>query len=900
MSLTVSYCCLGFFFPNSLFPGMQTHNLELKKLVYLYVMNYAKSQPDRAILAVNTFHKDASDPNPLIRALAVRTMGCIRVTQITEYLTQPLTLCLKDQDPYVRKTAAVAVAKLYDINPEAVISQGFLDILRELLADSNPMVVSNAVAALSEISEASKEEVFKVDGAILAKLLAALNECTEWGQVFILDSLAKYKPRDTRDAEAICERVSIRFNHSNSAVVLSAVKVVMLTLPFITNADLVKTYIRKLSPPLITLLSSGKEPEIQYVALRNINLVVQRQPEILQGEIKIFFCKYNDPIYVKLEKLELMIMLATEKNIETVLSEFKEYATMVDVEFVRKSVRAIGRCAIKLEAAAERCIQVLLELIQTKVNYVVQEAVIVIKDIFRKYPNKYESIIATLCENLETLDEPEAKASMVWIIGEYADRIENAAELLDRFLEGFADESAQVQLQLLTAVVKLFLKKPKDTEEMVKRVLAKATQEADNPDLRDRGFMYWRLLSANPEAAKGVVLGERPLIKDKSSALDDELLQLLISNIGTLSSVFHKPPAAFVSRVRPGAQQQQRVRLGHDLDDEEEEAGERTPSPPPQQAAGASAPAQGTAPAAPATGQKSIIDLDFLGGTPAPAAPAAAPASSAAALDVLLGVPAVPAAAAVRPAAPAVPDLFGSIPAMPVAPAAAVVQKELLLPAEKGAGMELRGTFVRQNRQLFMDLTCTNKGPAALSQFAMQFNKNSFNLAPAVQPAFGVIAPGMSADALVLLSNQGPLSPPPVSPVIQVAIKNSTGQIFYFTANLPAHLSFIDAPGLDKNTYLAMWRQIPEATEHVINLPLRRVPDANSASAALSSNFIFETARRQAGAEEVIYAAGKLMSGATALVEITVNAAARSFKVATRSSEVSLVPIAEQALQSLL
>ncbi len=68
----------------------------------------------------------------------------------------------------------------------------------------------------------------------------------------------------------------------------------------------------------------------------------------------------------------------------------------------------------------------LLDLIQTKVNYVVQEAIIVIKDIFRKYPNRYESIIATLCANLESLDEPEAKASMIWIIGEYAERIENA------------------------------------------------------------------------------------------------------------------------------------------------------------------------------------------------------------------------------------------------------------------------------------------------------------------------------------------------------------------------------------------------------------------------------------------------------------------------------------------
>ncbi len=119
------------------------------------------------------------------------------------------------------------------------------------------------------------------------------------------------------------------------------------------------------------------------------------------------------------------------------LSELKEYATEVDVDFVRKAVRAIGRCAIKVEPSAERCVSTLLDLIQTKVNYVVQEAIVVIKDIFRKYPNRYESIISTLCENLDTLDEPEARASMIWIIGEYAERIDNADELLESFLEGF-------------------------------------------------------------------------------------------------------------------------------------------------------------------------------------------------------------------------------------------------------------------------------------------------------------------------------------------------------------------------------------------------------------------------------------------------------------------------------
>ena len=63
-----------------------------------------------------------------------------------------------------------------------------------------------------------------------------------------------------------------------------------------------------------------------------------------------------------------------------------------------QAVRAIGRCAVTLERAAERCINVLLELIKQKVNYVVQESIVVIKDIFRRYPNR----CAGCCRNLPT------------------------------------------------------------------------------------------------------------------------------------------------------------------------------------------------------------------------------------------------------------------------------------------------------------------------------------------------------------------------------------------------------------------------------------------------------------------------------------------------------------------
>merc|ERR1719230_2267607 len=279
----------------------------------------------------------------------------------------------------------------------------------------------------------------------------------------------------------------VRLSHANCAVVLSAIKVMMRFMDRIQSPEMVRQLCKKMTPPLITLL--GAEPEIQYVVMRNINLIVQRQPQILQSEERMFVCKYNDPLYVKLEKISVMVQLASERNIVQVLSEFREYASEVDIECVRKSVRAIGQCAIKLDRAAEQCVDCLLDLIKTKVNYVVQEAIVVIRDIFRKYPGRYEVIISDLCENLGSLDEAGARAAMVWILGEYAERIDNADELLEGFLEVFHDEAPQVQLQLVTAIVKMFLKKPAETQELVQRALSLATQDSDKPDLRDRGYI---------------------------------------------------------------------------------------------------------------------------------------------------------------------------------------------------------------------------------------------------------------------------------------------------------------------------------------------------------------------------------------------------------------------------
>ncbi|KAF9264720.1 Adaptor protein complex beta subunit [Marasmius fiardii PR-910] len=520
--------------------------LEIKKMVYLFLVSYGRSKPDLIHLVIPNFLQDCNDRNPLIRALAIRTMSYIPIPVVTDALTDNLRHALKDRDPYVRKTAAICVAKLYTADPRRTEKEGFVELLRDLMLDTNATVVANAVAALSEIGDRQDGVTFRLNLATANKLLVAIPEASEWGQIYILDSLLRYVPEQHADAELMAERILVQLQHANSAVVLTTIKALMYLMNYMANRQLIDHICKKMGPPLVTLLSSGSE--VQYVTLRNILLIIQRRPQVLKNDVRVFFCKYNDPIYVKLAKLEIMYRLARAENAKEVLAELQEYASEVDLDFVRKAVRSIGRLAIKVEAAADDCIQALLNLIETKVTYVVQEAVIVIKDIFRRYPGKYEGIIPTLCENLDSLDEPEAKASMIWIIGQFANIIDNADELLDVLCFSFLDETVEVQLALLTAAVKLFIYKSQSNKakELVHKVLKSATEEIDNPDLRDRGFMYWRMLAINPTVAGEIVLAEKPAITTDSDRMDRGALDQLLLHTGTLGSIYHKNPETFI------------------------------------------------------------------------------------------------------------------------------------------------------------------------------------------------------------------------------------------------------------------------------------------------------------------------------------------------------------------
>ncbi|CAH8441907.1 unnamed protein product [Schistosoma intercalatum] len=815
---------------SALFPDvincMQTDNLELKKLVYLYLMNYAKTQPDTAIMAVNTFVKDCDDPNPLIRALAVRTMGCIRVEKITAYLCDPLRKCLKDEDPYVRKTAAVCVAKLHDIDAQLVEDSGFLELLRDLLCDSNPMVVANAVASITEILEMTNSDsarsLLAFDGPVINKLLTALNECTEWGQVFILDAIADYTPGDDREAQSIIERVSPRLAHANAAVVLSTVKVIMKMLEMVDpTSETASTVIRKLAPPLVTLLSA--EPEIQYVALRNINLIVQKRRDILKQEIK---------------------------------------------------------------------------------------------DIFRKYPNKYESIISILCENLDTLDEPEARGSMIWIIGEYAERIDNADELLESFLDGFQDENTQVQLQLLTAIVKLFLKRPSDTQELVQTVLGLATQESDNPDLRDRGYIYWRLLSTDPAAAKEVVLAEKPLISEETDMLEPTLLDELICHLASLASVYHRPPSSFVEG-RHVARRQLPARVNG-------------VSSAPGANYGDSQQVDVPAPTVIPTQETLIgdlLDID-LGSGPStydstmhqfsrPPVPNTGYSSATPDLlgdgldDLLPGVTKThpneeqktQSGGASSSAADVLADIFGGIKMSDLSGDTGffVPPATVLLEAARGKGLEIRGTFSRKTAtaQVFMELTLTNNALTPMSGFAIQFNKNSFGLVPA--QALNVptpLMPHQSVNVSLPLATTGPVMKMVPLMNLQIAVKNNI-DVFYFATLVPMHILFVEDGEMDKRVFLATWKDIPSQNEQQFTLSPKNLT-ADACSSKLRQNNVFTIAKRNLDGQDMLYQSMKLTNGIWVLAELKIQPDNPSFILSLKSRTMDVHPCVQLAFDEIL
>eukprot|EP00736_Rhodelphis_marinus_P014412 Rmarinus@m.11305 len=577
-----------------------TKDLVQKKMVYLYICNYAKSNADLSLLTLNTLIKDCRDEDPMVRGLALRALCSFRVKNIVEYLVEPLKRGLMDASPYVRKTAVLGVLKLFYLCPEALDENDLTSKLMSMLTDKDPQVVINCIVALNEVlsnGSCSSTDGFPPNRQLVLSLLNRIREFTEWGQCVVLELVSRYQPEDESENWDIMNVLEPLLRHNNAALVLGVTKVF---LRFTQNfPDVYRQVHERLKTPLLTLMS-GASVEQLYPTLCHIITLVERCPEAYQSEFKCFFLRFNDPSYIKLLKLQVLTEVSCDNNCAEIVDELSEYVRDVDPHIAREAIRAIGAIAIRVPACSQATIQSLVALVDLSMDHVNAGVAIEMKDILRKYPGMISALVPVLKASVQDVDDPEAIASLVWVLGEFADRIDDAPYLLEPMLDNFADMTSEVvKLELLTAAMKMFFKRPPETQKMLGRLFVAGAEDVSHVDVHDRALFYYRLLRTNPTAAEQIL---QTIRNDTDFRNEDmgELKDRIFEEFNSFSVIYGKPEDMFVVARERGtgflAQDDESASSSSDGDDDDDDddghdhGSERGPSgravsPPPPQAA---------------------------------------------------------------------------------------------------------------------------------------------------------------------------------------------------------------------------------------------------------------------------------------------------------------------------
>lgn len=527
---------------------MAIDDVAIRKQCSFYVAHYAPLNPKDAPLALLFYTRFLADPNPVLRALALKTVSQVNLPAYVALGVSGAKRLLEDPAARVRTTAAFAVARMFLFEPQRVAGAGLVEDLNALLYDDNATVVATALAALSSVTEAGPQLGLTIDANHLLTLARGLHGANEWRQCYVLNALMAFVPQDEADAVAVMDAVLPCLVHANLAVVLHTVKVVVYLSNYVAQIESAfPTLPHRLGAALMLLLN--RRPEVQFLVLRNVILLLLGKHYLVDVPVEQFFWAWDDPIYIKDTKLEIIYLMAADHNIAAVFRELEEYATEIDVRTARKAIRAFGNLAVKLPSVAPRCVDILLDLVSDGVPHVVQEAAPVVKNIVRRYPGQYDAAVAPLLRHFRAMDEPEAMVAVVWLAGQYSAQLAHAEAVLRHFVTGLSLWPLEVQCATITAAVKYYLHQPVAGESLVLAALQHAT-EADHPDVRDRGFFYWRMVTADAnsgraggafqEHTKEVVLDPTPQITAENENIDPAILEELELNIGTLASVYLK------------------------------------------------------------------------------------------------------------------------------------------------------------------------------------------------------------------------------------------------------------------------------------------------------------------------------------------------------------------------
>lgn len=445
-----------------------------------------------------------------------------------------------------------------------------LAIIETLLNDNATMVLGSAVATFNEVCPNEWGMVHRN----FRKLCGLLADMDEWGQIAALHMLTRYartqftdpdaeieakkaaKEKRKREkaarsggaaaakategesdessdeesgmfaASAVASEASMEPDHRlllRSALPLlqSRNTGVVLAVATLYNYLAPRSEHTKIAKSLIRVLHGRKESK--FVVLNGILTFVESNPDMFRPHLSDFFIESAEPTYIRKIKIDIITLLANEGNISRILREFKSYVSQEEKEFVKATIQAIGRCALRLPEVTETCMHCLTSLIGTHSEAAVAEAIVVVKKLLQvsqgeddgrhnksgtSTPNgkpssssshsskkgKFSDVIKHMAKLLDTVKNPQARASIAWIISEHVSQLQTVApDVLRKLAKSFPEEDLLVKLQALNLGVKLYLTNPEQTTLLFQYILNLAKYDTSY-DLRDRARLIRRIV----------------------------------------------------------------------------------------------------------------------------------------------------------------------------------------------------------------------------------------------------------------------------------------------------------------------------------------------------------------------------------------------------------------------
>lgn len=501
---------------------LQSRDVETKRLVYLYLSEYSRDRPDMALLAMNAFVKDSEDKSHIVRSLSLRTMSSLPIPNIADYIDDPLRRAIRDDHFMVRRTAAIAIGKLFTSCRDYFEEMELWSSLQLLMSDSDAFVASNAVAVYLAHCRQLQSRI-EVDSHLIARLSLTMEKAGEWGQLNILNLFHHFTAQCSHEQAAVLlKKTSAFLNHSNPAVSVAASRVIM---SLITRfSDLLTTEYTRLSTMFSTLLSNCNTPEQRYIIIRMLTGLVSQQP--IKLPLSVLSLNPNDPLYVKQAQIDLLVAVVQQDAsvLVPILQELCECAKDVDMQVAESAVKSMATMAHRFHsthpASRQALLQVIIDLSKTGVGHLLKAGLCALRQVWHctDNPDLIVPVMILFLQQPHFVDSADSRAAVVWLAATLPDQ-----HLQERVLGEFeiASESLPVQLAMLDAAYSL----PHHGE-----WLEWAITSAESALLVHRALLYKTLLS------NSVQVQVTDSITGDSREAD---LEWMVSQLGMLSTVYH-------------------------------------------------------------------------------------------------------------------------------------------------------------------------------------------------------------------------------------------------------------------------------------------------------------------------------------------------------------------------